>query len=175
MAFTPQDDTGLVANANAYISTAEFDAYWSDRNDEASVDIDLAVKEAAIIEATQYIDTRFCFKGLPLNSVVDGQDTQFPRKWLYDARGDLTEGLPKLLKDAAAEYAKRAAASPLYVDPETDDSGGQVILKRERVEGAVEEETRFASGINTGQLKAYPAADRLLREYLDQTGALARA
>lgn len=173
MAFTPQDDTGLVADANAYISIAEFDAYWTDRNDEATVELEDAVKEAAIIEATDYIDTRFCFKGLPLNSVADGQLTQWPREYLYDSRGDLIEGLSYLLKNATAEYAKRASASSLYIDQDVDSSGGQVIYKRERVEGAVEEETRYAEGINQGTLKSYPAADRLLKQFT-ATGGLIR-
>lgn len=165
MAFIVQDDTGLIADATAYIDEAFFDAYFTDLNNEAAIDIDGAVKQAAIIEATQYIDDRFDFKGLKLNKTADGQTTQWPRQMMYDEDGDVVEGLPLRLQQACAEYALRASSSPLLPDPEID-SRGKVIASRERVEGAVEEEIRFSEGIRQGSLRPYPKADRLLRAYI---------
>jgi len=169
MAFTVQDDTGLIVDANAYINVAFFDAYFTDLNNETAIDAEVADKQAAIIEATQYIDDRFTYKGCPLNSVADGQNTQFPRSDLYDGRGDLVEGLPLRLQQATAEYALRALSGALLPDPERADNGGQVILQRDRVEGAVETETRYAEGVNQGALRPFPKADRLLQQYTSGT------
>ncbi len=174
MTFVLQDDTGLVADANAYIDDAFFIDYWTDRGNTDATTLPVADIEASIIEATQYIDERYVYKGLPLNSVEDGQNTQFPRSWLYDARGDLVEGLPLLLKQAAAEYAWRASQDPLAPDPAQSQTG-QVTYERSRVEGAVEEETRYAEGIQPKIAQSYPVADRLLRQYRAPTGQLLRA
>ena len=92
-----------------------------------------------------------------------------------DLRGDLVTGLPLRLKQACAEYANRAVTAALAPDPEVDPKG-KVTLVRERVEGAVEEETRYAESINAVTLRSYPKADRLLRHYRASLGgALARA
>jgi hypothetical protein len=174
MAFTLQDDTGLIVDANAYVSVAEYKAYFADLNNEDATDLDDVVIQAAIIKATQYIDNRFCFKGLPLNSVADGQCTQFPRSYLYDARGDLTAGLPKLLKNATIEYSLRAVSAELAPDPETD-TRGKITMKRELVVGAVEEETHFAEGIGAEIYKPYPKADAFLAQFISSGGgSLAR-
>jgi len=170
MAFTVQDDTGLIANANAYITVAEYKAYFADLNDELAIDYDDVDIQAGIIKATQYIDTRFAYGGLPLNSVVEGQLTQFPRCFLYDNRGDSVDGLPGLLKNATAEYALRAISADLAPDPEVD-SRGKVTYKRELVVGAVEEETHFADGVSAEIYKPYPKADAMLKQYLKAGGA----
>ena len=63
MAFSVQNDLGTVTDANAYITVAEFHAYWTDRNVDTSAMTDPVV-QGRIVEATQYID-------MPVEAVFD--------------------------------------------------------------------------------------------------------
>ena len=159
MALVTQDDTGLVPNANGYISVAYFKSYFADRNIEID-DFDDTQIEGAIVSATDYIDTRWGdFKGTLLD---DTQTTKFPRGYLYGPYGKLIEGLPVNLKKATAEYARQylLGGSLLPVLGEA-----QVTMKREKV-GPIEEETQYATATSYGYFKPYAMADSLLAGYL---------
>ena len=101
---------------------------------------------------------------------LDGgpQPLSFPRLYLYDREGYAVTGVPLKLKQATAEYAVRAAAGvPLVSDP----SGVGVL--REKVGPIEVEYTDLSySGI---VITPYPAADRLLRDYLMSAGGIVRA
>lgn len=67
MAFIVEDGSG-VAGANSYVLTSFIDAYLADRNrseENGWVDLDLTVKQAYAIEATDYVENRWrdCFMG----------------------------------------------------------------------------------------------------------------
>lgn len=69
-----QNDDGDVALANAYITTAFFDSYHTNRgNDYSAFDAD--EKKAAIIRATDYLDTRFDFRGVRFNGGIKAVGT----------------------------------------------------------------------------------------------------
>ncbi len=161
MAFTPEDGTGVVG-ANSYADVAFADSYFTDRAVTAWSSLATTAKQAALIAATDYIDSVWgpYFKGA---QVSEAQALQFPR--------DEFEGLPANLKKATAEYALRASAGALAPDIEQDPSGYQVSRKFERV-GPIEERTDFAflgPGASRKLLKPYPAADMLLRPLLKST------
>lgn len=100
------------------------------------------------------------------------QPMEFPRAGLFDRSGRSVLGVPRGLKEAAAEYAVRAVASSLLVDPTTDERGRVVQRIREKV-GPLEEETEYSEGAALEQLiKPYPAADRLLDEYITAAGVI---
>ncbi len=95
---------------------------------------------------------------------LDGgsQPMEFPRRSLFDQDGRRVLGIPQNLKFAAAEYAVRAAATPLFTDPVVDATGRVVTEKFEKV-GPIEERTKYQDSSTLSQLiKPYPAADRLL-------------
>ncbi len=163
MAFTVEDGTGL-ANANAYITKAEFVAYWADRNHNLTSSN--AQQEAAIVKATDYVENRFRtkFKG---NREFATQALSFPRTKLYDSDGQLVEGLPTRLKNAIAEYAHRALSAELATDPTFEDNGLLLKSTKEKV-GPIEEEKHY---LETGTImiyKPYPSADALLEEYISK-------
>lgn len=81
-------------------------------------------------------------------------------------------GIPVALKQAVAEYAERALAGALMPDPETDATGGALILNRDKV-GPVESEQRYAGGV-VQIFKKYPAADRLLLGLISSGGGVIR-
>ena len=102
MAFLVEDGTGLVATANAYISVAEFKAYFSDRDPIDPTILNSNI-EKAIVKATDFIDLKYGrrFAGSPLE-----QDQ--PLLWPRDF--DVDNPLPVALKNATAEYANFALA-----------------------------------------------------------------
>jgi len=100
------------------------------------------------------------------------QPLSFPRLYLYDWSGNEVDGIPRKLKEAICEYTIRAAAGLLLPDPTTDDHGGTLKQVTEKV-GPIESTTIWNPGtMGTQLLKPYPAADRLLREYLPTGGVI---
>lgn len=107
------------------------------------------------------------------SNVPRPQPLSFPKVGLVDRDGRPVYGIPDLLKQAVSEYAVRARkGSPLAPDPTADALGGVVTSLREKV-GPLETATEYLPGTaGSGSLPAYPAADRLLREYLRPGGAV---
>lgn len=167
MTLTVQDDSGTVADANGYITVAQFKTYHGHRANNISTYDDDAIA-AAIVRASSYLDTRFRYKGRRLN--LRDQDTEWPRANCYDSDRAYVNGVPKQVKDATAEYALRALTSTLAPDPEYSAHGAQVQSKSEKV-GPIEESTTYVQG-SSFQLPKYPAADLLLtRAGLTESGA----
>ena len=82
--------------------------------------------------------------------------------------------IPLKLKQATAEYADRARAAALAPDPTVSTYSAQVKRVREKV-GPIEEETEFVDGSHLVKLLVpYPAADRLLSEYVFPAGLAVR-
>lgn len=100
MALTVEDGTGL-AEADAYASIATVDAYATARSLSAWTGTD-AVKEAAIREATVYLDTSYLWKG---SIEVETQALAWPREGATDREGRAVDGLPARVVDACCELA----------------------------------------------------------------------
>jgi hypothetical protein len=167
MALVVQNDTGTSIGGNAYVDSTYVDTYVSDRNFETSEweDLDLEVKNAAIISASSYIDNSNMgkLKGIRL---TEAQLTAFPRNGLTDYDGYTVEGLPELLKMATSEYAVRAAVGRLAPDVTYDDTGIPLKSKKEKI-GPIEETTVYQDDVlSPSQIRKYPEADMLLRQYI---------
>lgn len=154
MAFVAEDGTGL-ANANSYATIAFADEYFADRGITAWTGDD-TVKQQKLVQATDYLETRFTFDGVPYS---EEQALHFPI--LDDATGEPAE-LPVNLLKATAEYALRALSAPLAPDPTVDATGGRVIAKTEKV-GPLEETTQYSPTAAIQRFRPYPAADILLK------------
>jgi len=101
------------------------------------------------------------------------QPLQFPRTGLRDQTGELITRIPANLKAATFEYAYRASSAALAPDPTVDATGGKVIGTRKKV-GPIETETTYSADATITITKPYPAADRLLQEYVKGTGGVVR-
>jgi hypothetical protein len=103
-----EDGTGL-ADADSYLSLAGADAYHGALGNGSWATAAAAEREAALRRATQYLDTRYRWRGEPL---TDTQALAWPRTaaaWPV-----------KRLQDATAELALRAAEQgSLYADEGT--------------------------------------------------------
>ena len=147
-------DNPPVAGANSYSTLAAFKArLLSQLRTHTKTDGEL---EAALIAATEYLDTRFQYVGY---RVAAGQDLEWPRQNAYDDRGDRVEGVPNQVIRATQEYAWRALTSPLWADPERDGTGQAIQSKSESV-GPISESVTYATVF--ASMPEYPQADRLL-------------
>lgn len=161
MAFTVETGSGVVG-ANAYIDVAYADSYHADRNNKLWVGTD-AVKQAAIVRATDYLETRWGDKFLGLPQYPDTpQGLAWPRLGVFDGYGRTVTGIPDNLKRAVAEYAVRALSADLSPDPVYDETGRTVTSKREKV-GPIETEVAYNFNGTFAITRSYPQADRLLR------------
>lgn len=158
MTLIVQDNTGSVADANAYITVAEFKAYHDDRGGDYSGAADDAAIEAAIIRATDYLDQRFNFVGK--KRLGRDQTTAWPRTDAWDRDRYYITDVPKEVKDACAEYALRAIAATLNPDPEQTATGAAIQSKSEAV-GPISESVTYVSGA-VFTMPKYPAADQKL-------------
>ena len=181
MAFTQETGSG-VAGANAYISDAFADTYHGDRGHTAWTDVSVtvAMKQAAIVRATDHIDRVFgsFFRGY---KALDAQGLQWPRNDAWSPNGYSLLNVPDPLQRACAEYAIRALQygvltpdappkGPRQTLVQGDDLSvygegeGEILSVREKV-GPLETETRY-NPATSGSLGKLPAADMLLRPLL---------
>lgn len=170
MAFTPQNDQGSVVGANAYIDVAFFTGYHADRG-QTYVGDTTAI-QAAIVRATQYLDTRFTFVGYVGNY---DQETQWPRNGARDSNDRVRTGIPREIKNATAEYARVALGQTLNPNPVQDETGARVKSKSSRA-GPVAESVTYVDG-STVKLPKYPIADQWLiaSGLVERSGRIHRA
>lgn len=170
MAFVAEDGTGK-ADANSLCDVAFADAYFLDRAVVAWAAATNDGKQAALVKATDYIETRWVnrFRGC-VQFPDTPQALSFPRTGIGS-----DDAVPDRVKKACAEYALRAlAGKDLAPDPTVDATGRAVQSTRRKV-GPIETETVYSQGTSVQQFKPYPAADTLLRPYLLPGGGLTRA
>lgn len=157
--FVVEDGTGL-PNANSYASVDFADSHFQSRGKGEWLLLTLEQKQAALIQATDYIDLRWgaWFKG---ERVACDQALEFPRTAFSD--------MPTTLLRATAEYAIRASNGSLAPDIQQDPSGYQVTRQFERV-GPIEERKDFAflgPGSSRRDLRSYPGADMYIRPLIE--------
>lgn len=96
------------------------------------------------------------------------QPREFPREYLYDAQGEEVEGIPENLKAATCEYAYRSKTVTLAPDPEVDAS----ISSISQSVGPISKSVTYSGSGLSAAIKPYPAADRLLSEYVRGGGII---
>ena len=156
--FTVQNDDGSVANANSYITEAEFDTYVDDRGLSHS-HIQTQI-ETACVMATDYIDYRFNYVGKKRSQ---DQTTEWPRYDATDRDERLVTGIPIAVKEACAELAwasASAATGELVTNPDRDSLGQVVESSRVKVD-VIEAETEYMGG-GVFSMPKYPRADMKL-------------
>lgn len=171
---------GATTNTSFSATLDGNDAAGAERADVSAA----AIKFTAIVGGTSGNDITLAESSTNItltSGFVNGKDggsqpLEFPRSSLFNQDGIRVTGIPRRLKEAAAEYAVRAAATAteLWQDPVVDSTGRAVVEKMEKV-GPIEESTRYEEGAAISQLiKPYPAADRLLQEYITPSGRVSR-
>lgn len=147
----------VTVGTDSYIDVADADTYWSNRNNSDWSGASQAEKEAALREATQYVDGAFDWIG-DLQS--DSQSLAWPRINAYITEGPfrgklVSENYPQKVKDATCELALEALGGRL--EP-IEERGGDT--KREKV-GPIEIEYADAAPAT----KTFGFVRKLLRGY----------
>ena len=191
MTITVEDGTGLAA-ADAYISEADADTYFSAIGNTTWSDASSGDKEQAIVKATRYMEKRFGnkWKGIIASST---QALGWPRDYVYDERGtELDDQVPTAIAHACAEYALHALSNeliPAVIYPVADGAPvpfGRINRKVEKV-GPVYEETYYSTGgtnasrvssgsalVDADRVVQYPEADFLVGPFLRSTKGVSR-
>lgn len=99
------------------------------------------------------------------------QVLEFPRQYLYDRVGIRVDGIPIKLQEATCEYAFRANSTTLAPDPTVDASGLRITGTTKKV-GPITTDYKYAEEQMPVITKPYPAADRLLQEYVKSGGVI---
>lgn len=102
MAIIVEDGTGL-ANADAYVSVADVDAYHSARAQTAWTGA-TAAKEALIVRATQLVDASYAWRGVIASNT---QALRWPRSGCIDRDGReiASDAIPIQIERAVSELA----------------------------------------------------------------------
>ena len=127
MALIVEDGTGL-PTANAFISYTGASTYHSDRGNIAWAQASEAKGNAAILYATEYINSTFQWRGTSI--VEDDQALNLPTKGGYDDQGREIIGLPVQVPRATAELAL------VHLEEKLNETLGPRVIEQEVV-GAV--------------------------------------
>ncbi len=147
MAFVVEDGTGI-SDATSYVAVEYADSYFADRLNTLWTGAD-AVKQSALIAATDYIEIRFGpqFPGSPK---IPTQALSFPRSVSYGFQS----ALPEPLLRAVCEYALRSLSGHLVLDPQTTN-GFMPYVKMRKVDVLEREFALPSSGIGS-KFSLYP-------------------
>ena len=142
-----EDGTGI-ANANSYVSEAEYLTYWTDRGNATAIAITGDTLKSLLIQATDYVENVYYEKWLG-DRLTLTQALEFPRVInLIDVE------VPDRLKKACFELALKANSASLLTDVE------QRIIK----EKVAVIETTYSEYSN--QLTQYTNVYELVKPYL---------
>ena len=145
MALIVEDGTGLT-DAESYISVADATTYATAHGLTAWTGTDQA-KEAALRNATQYIDTTYQFRSAKFDYY---QALEFPRQmWDWDL-----DPLMVKVRSATVELAVKALTENLFADVEPS------VVTRVKV-GPIEKETK---PVSTAGQKRFANVDAMLRQ-----------
>ncbi len=153
MSLIVEDGTGL-DTAESYISVADAGTYCTAHGLTAWTGVD-AVKESALRNATQYIDTMYNFRSAKSYYL---QALEFPRQmWDWD-----DDPLMNRLRSATVELAVKALTESLFADVEPS------VVTMVKV-GPI---TKQTTPVDTGGQKRYAAIDALLKQLTTGLGGI---
>jgi hypothetical protein len=116
------EDGTAKSNANSYASVADADAYWTLRNDPVWIDLDVEVKESALVKAADYMlqTYRAQWKGYRKSSTqsLDWPRSNVPMPDVYaTGYAYLADNVvPVEVKNACIELAYKASSTELMPD-----------------------------------------------------------
>lgn len=162
MALIVEDGTGR-ADADAYVSVADADAYLADYGAPASwSSATTTAKEEAIRRATRAMDALYGrrWKGV---RKVRTQALDWPRVGVVDRDGYLMDEFPTVIANAAAILASRDVEGTTLV-PDQDLADGSLRSEDLRL-GSLGRSVTYAGGRRTG--KRFAIVESLLRDVLE--------
>jgi hypothetical protein len=155
MAFLVEDGNGLTTS-NSYVAVADADTFHADRGNTAWADADTTDRQAALINAADYLDATYAFIGC---KKLEDQAMDWPRYDAVDPDGFtiLDSVVPTVIKEAAMVLALEALSGDLL----SSSTDGAVKSLRVVVD-VIEEETEYFAGTANRQ-KVFSLVQRMLR------------
>ena len=137
----------VTVGTDTYLSVADADTYWSNRNNSEWSAASVADKEKGLREATQYLDGAYSYIG---THPLDTQVLAWPRNSAFVLSGNLkgvrysSTTIPPQIQDACAELALEALTENLR--PSQERAGA---IKKEKVDVIEVEYLDFAPSHKT--------------------------
>jgi len=168
MSLIIQDDAGLIADVNSYVTVAYCDAYlatvgkdtdWSTKSD--------AEKEIALINAFNYLDNAYIYKGTSIT-----HESNFPRASLV-VDGLVLIGVPKAIKKAQCELALiYILQGVLDTNIDYTNSDTKTIIEESKdIAGAIKKSFKYASdGESKKEYRYYHTVDKYLNGFVSSLG-----
>lgn len=173
--FTVEDGTGL-ADSNAYVSTAFVDQYLEDRGRNVAWRVlSGADKQAAIVRASDYVDSRWQMRGTRGSA---DQAMEAPRSEAYRDDSSGIDGVPAELQEATAEYALLEATGTTLLPNPVYETSGHLLTRKETEAGGSKGRVRivreFADSGSPKVWRKYARADAKMRPIVVPRGGVVR-
>lgn len=156
------EDGNVIANANSYVTVAEWKAWAEPRGIEMPADD--ADIEPWLIKAFDYIELlRDRYKG---ETTTGGQALAWPRRCLYYEGVEVDENsIPARLKQAQIQLAVYASRG-IELSPINEGSkGGASFLIKQKL-GPIEREYSEAAFLAANQMPQFNPVDKLLAAFM---------
>ncbi|MBW7990039.1 MAG: hypothetical protein FVQ84_08500 [Planctomycetes bacterium] len=173
--FVVEDGTGKT-DANSYLSENDADTYFDNYDRQGNVVLwdAIADKEAALREATQYLDNEYRERWVGTKGSED-QALAWPRRDVFVSDGFLIDSnvIPQELKDACAELALRTDTTTTRLSPDITDPGS---IRRTKDEvGPLKTEIEYSGGGKGPITNIFRIIEDLLRSLVVPDGTLERS
>jgi hypothetical protein len=168
MSLIVEDGTGR-SDAESYCSVATADTYHTAFGNAAWAALLEADKEAALRQATRYLDSKYANRWLGTR-VYEDQALAFPRSGIEDYDGFTVDAdsVPIKIQNATAEMALHSLTDDLL--PNEDTPG---VIKREAVRvGSIEEDIEYMGGKTS--VKKYTVAQAFVAPYIRNSFSVER-
>lgn len=172
MAFEVESGTGS-ATANAYVSVADADTYHADNGDPSAWSAaSTATKQAAIVEATRWLDAKFGNRWIGRQANED-QRLDWPRDAAITPEGFTYDDdeMPTALAEACAYMALKVVGGDTLLPDQT--APGNVKRELKSLPGPLTVETEYTGG-GKSQIKSYPLVHGILRRIIRPGGTIER-
>ncbi len=154
----------IIVGTDSYVSVADADTYWTDRNNLDWATADVADKEKALRDATVFIDGSYEGRWIGQHPGSSAQVLAWPRNNARDSEGRDVTGIPQRVKDATSRLAIEALSAFLVSAEERD---GRI----QRAKVGPLDVTYFA---DAAAGKSFPFLDLMLTPLLRPSGKLRR-
>lgn len=164
--FVVEDGSGIV-EANSYVSVESANEYYTLRAYTDWASFPLTTKQAALVQASLYIDTQYDWRGI---TEFEDQGLNFPRTGITSPRGEAVTGVPNAIKRATLELGKKivtvSGENFIITELISYDGASNRIKKARSKFDVAEEEIIYMTPAETGEVRAFPGIDAMIPKYL---------
>lgn len=160
MAIVVEDGSGK-ADANSFVTVDEADDFWSLRSDPDWAGAEVPEKEAALVNAADYLGFAYTWRGQPR---LTTQALCWPRSGATYANGEVVDPttVPVAVQRAAILLAREALSTDLL----RQTSDNETLTKESVQVGNISQSREFDRGTSGPNLKTFLPIDAVLADLL---------